>query len=190
MASELSVGEILLSSDPEIIAKADRLVLPGVGSFRDCRQTLTERGLDEAIMMVVRERCVPFLGICVGMQLMASIGYEHGKTKGFGWIPGEVKRLRRLNEEMKIPHMGWNELLDVSNHPVFVGIKQRTDVYFVHSYQLETKDDAHCIAATEYGDRLTASVGVDNMVGTQFHPEKSQSAGLRIIGNFLMWNPS
>ena len=190
LGEKLANSEIRLTSDPDIVARADRIVLPGVGSFRDCRFALAERGLDEAITSAVNGRGIPFFGICVGMQLMASIGYEHGRTEGFNWVPGEVKPLKRQYKEMKIPHMGWNELNDISEHPIFSGVEEGTDVYFVHSYQLETENDSHCIAATDYGGCITAAVGVENRVGLQFHPEKSQSAGLQIIANFLAWKPT
>ncbi len=189
MAAESAAGDILLSSQPEDVAEADRVVLPGVGAFADCRRGLAENGLDEALLVSVAGRGVPFLGICVGMQLMASVGYEHGKTEGFNWIPGEVRPLKRINHDMKIPHMGWNELIITNSHPLFDGINGGTDVYFVHSYQLVPESGNHLIARTEYGGGITAAVADGNLAGTQFHPEKSQAAGLRIIGNFLAWNP-
>ena len=189
MAAELSAGEILVSSSPETVACADRVVLPGVGSFADCRSGLAKDGLDEALVTSVIDRGVPFLGICVGMQLMASIGFEHGKTAGFGWIPGEVRRIKRRDSDMKIPHMGWNDLEFLADHPIFGGFAGGTDVYFVHSYQLVPDSLDHLIACTDYGGEVTAAVAAGNLAGTQFHPEKSQAAGLGIIGNFLSWNP-
>lgn len=190
MAEEVRAGEVKLASQPEDVAVADRVVLPGVGSFADCRRKLKDEGLDEAVFSAVVERGVPFLGICVGMQLMASIGHEHGTNEGFGWIPGHVKPLQRHNDDMKIPHMGWNELVGMTDHPLFGGIDDGTDVYFVHSYHLVPESPAHLIASTIYGGDVTAAVATENMAGTQFHPEKSQTAGLEIIGNFLTWNPS
>ncbi|MCY4006251.1 MAG: imidazole glycerol phosphate synthase subunit HisH [Rhodobacteraceae bacterium] len=189
MAIESDNGDVLLSSNPDEVAKADRLVLPGVGAFADCRNGLVQNGLEEAVQQAAIKRGVPFLGICVGMQLMATIGHEMGITHGFDWIPGEVKPLERHNAEMKIPHMGWNQLDDVADHALFDGIGGGTDVYFVHSYHLVPDSENNCIAVTDYGGDVTAAVATENLAGTQFHPEKSQAAGLRIIANFLSWNP-
>lgn len=190
MAQELSAGEILLSSQPEEIASADRVVLPGVGAFADCRCQLKHSGLEDAIFYSVLERRVPFFGICVGMQMMATLGLEHGKTDGFGWIPGEVVALERQGDEYKIPHMGWNDLTKPSDHPVLNGIHSGTHVYFVHSYHFVPKNPKCLVATTTYGTEVAAVVANENQFGTQFHPEKSQKAGLRIIGNFLSWNPN
>ena len=189
MADELCCGEVSVSSRPETVAAADRVILPGVGAFADCRNALSDRGLDDAIQVAVVDRAVPFLGICVGMQLMATAGLEHGKTDGFDWISGEVRPIDRSRAGLKIPHMGWNSLRFVREHPLFADICESTDVYFVHSYQLVSTRAQDCIAFTDYGGAVTAAVAAGNMVGTQFHPEKSQRAGLQIIANFLCWNP-
>ncbi len=189
MADELCCGEVRVSSRPETVAGADRLILPGVGAFADCRHALAKRGLDEAIRMAVVERAVPFLGICVGMQLMATTGLEHGRTNGFDWIPGVVRSIERGDAGLKIPHMGWNSLRFTDAHPLFAGICETTDVYFVHSYHLVPAQAQDRIAFTDYGGDVTAAVAAGNLAGVQFHPEKSQRAGLRIIANFLSWDP-
>ena len=189
MADELSCGDVCVSSRPETVAGADRVILPGVGAFADCRNALAERGLDDAIRMAVVDRAVPFLGICVGMQLMATAGLEHVRTNGFGWIRGEVRPIVRSDARLKIPHMGWNSLRFTKAHPLFAGISEATDVYFVHSYHLVPAHPRDCIAFTDHGGDVTAAVAAGNLLGTQFHPEKSQGTGLRIIANFLSWNP-
>ncbi len=191
MAAELDAGEIVVSSDPLVVASADRVVLPGVGAFKDCRDGLRGyAGLFDAIQQRVILEGAPFLGICVGMQLLASIGREHGHdTQGFDWISGEVVKFAPDNPDLKIPHMGWNNLMIDQSHPVLKGINNGDHAYFVHSYHLETNDPAHVIAHTDYGGKLTAVVARDNIIGTQFHPEKSQATGLRLIGNFLRWMP-
>jgi imidazole glycerol-phosphate synthase subunit HisH len=191
MAQEVDGGAVAVSSDPGVIAKADRIVLPGVGAFADCRAGLDGyEGLFEAIEDAVINRAVPFLGICVGMQLMATRGLEHGlDTKGFDWIKGEVVALRPSDPALKIPHMGWNDLVIDAPHPVLEGLKTGDHAYFVHSYHLAASDPAERVAHCDYGGEVTAIVARDNMIGTQFHPEKSQSTGLRLIGNFLKWQP-
>jgi imidazole glycerol-phosphate synthase subunit HisH len=184
---------IVVTSDPEAVARADRVVLPGVGAFADCR-----RGLDEVSGMVaaldesVRRRGRPFLGICVGMQLMAERGREYEVTQGLGWIPGEVDRITPSDPNLKIPHMGWNTLNACRPHPLLDGIATGPDglhAYFVHSFQLEPSERSDLIAEADYGGAVTAIVGRDTVVGTQFHPEKSQRLGLRLIANFLKWTP-
>lgn len=183
-------GEVIVTSDPDVAAKADRIVLPGVGAFRDCRQGLSAvDGMYEAVREAVMDRAIPFFGICVGMQLMASRGLEHGETEGFNWIPGDVVKLEPADESLKIPHMGWNELEFDTEHLLLDGVKPGAHVYFVHSYHLVPKNTDHVMAKVDYAGDVIAMVGRDNMVGTQFHPEKSQEAGLRIIGNFLRWKP-
>ena len=191
MAAELGAGEIIVSSDPSVVATADRVVLPGVGAFKDCRDGLgTYDGLFDALQQRVIAEAVPFLGICVGMQLMATTGHEHGQeTPGFDWIAGEVVEFSPNDPSLKIPHMGWNELVIDTAHPVLGGLNNGDHAYFVHSYQLAASNPAHVIAHTEYGGDLTAVVARDNIIGTQFHPEKSQATGLRLIGNFLQWKP-
>ena len=191
MAQELGTGPVLVSSDPDQVARADRIVLPGVGAFADCRAGLMSYdGLFEAIEQAVLTRGTPFLGICVGMQMMATRGLEHGlDTPGFNWITGAVVALAPNDPGLKIPHMGWNDLVIDSAHPVLNGIETGAHAYFVHSYHLATGDAANRLAHCDYGGDVTAMVGRDNMIGTQFHPEKSQSTGLRLIGNFLGWKP-
>ena len=189
VSDELGTDGIILSSCPDRIAAADRVILPGVGAFAACRDALSRNGLADAVEHSAIRRGVPFLGICVGMQLLATVGLEHGSTPGFGWIPGRVEPIQPKDAALKIPHMGWNELDAVPGHPLFGGLPQPTDVYFVHSYQFVPEDPATVAARTDYGGELVAAVARDNLCGVQFHPEKSQSAGLRIIGNFLSWSP-
>lgn len=184
-------ARIDVTGDVDAIASADRVVLPGVGAFRDCLEGLTTiDGMVDAISHAATVRQVPFFGICVGMQLMASIGREHGDTNGFGWIPGAVEPLAPQDPTLKIPHMGWNALsAEVSDHPVLAGVPQGAYVYFVHSFALQAEKAEHVLATVDYGGPVTAMVGRDNIVGTQFHPEKSQAAGLALIANFLKWEP-
>nr|WP_246717575.1 imidazole glycerol phosphate synthase subunit HisH [Microvirga flocculans] len=184
---------VTVSSDPNLIAKADRIVLPGVGAFADCRRGLDSvPGMVEALQKRVREEGIPFLGICVGMQLMATRGLEHSVSYGLDWIHGDVKAIAPSDLSLKIPHMGWNTLDIAKPHPLFEGIPTGPDglhAYFVHSYALSAADPNDVIATTDYGGPVTAVVGRDNIVGTQFHPEKSQALGLRLIANFLRWRP-
>ena len=191
MAAEVDAGAVVVSSDPETVAGADRIVLPGVGAFADCRSGLASyQGLFEAIEDAVIRRAVPFLGICVGMQMMATRGLEHGlDTPGFDWIGGEVKALTPADPALKIPHMGWNDLVIDRPHPVLNGLQTGDHAYFVHSYHLAASNPTDRLAHCDYGGKVTAMVGRDNLVGTQFHPEKSQATGLRLIGNFLVWKP-
>jgi len=183
-------GIIKVTGEPDAVRKADRIVLPGVGAFADCMAGLCAiPGMREALEEAVRQHAKPFLGICVGMQLMASLGREHGEHQGLGWIDGEVVRLQVHDPALKIPHMGWNALEILHPHPLFRGIESGTPVYFVHSYQFIPRDGARILARTQHGGAVTAAVELDNMVGTQFHPEKSQAAGLRLIANFLGWKP-
>lgn len=189
MSAETGGGKIAVTSDPETVARADRIVLPGVGAFLDCRDGLMAvDGMFEAMAARVASG-VPFLGICVGMQLMATRGLEHEETPGFDWIPGDVMRLGPDDPALKIPHMGWNELAIASDHPVLAGVTPGAHAYFVHSYHLQTDAPEQRFATTDYGQTVTAVVGRDNMIGTQFHPEKSQETGLRLIANFLGWRP-
>jgi len=182
--------DVVVTSDPDLVRKADRVVLPGVGAFADCRRGLAAvAGMEAALAECVVGRSRPFLGICVGMQLMASWGREFGDVAGLGWIPGEVVVIKPTDPSLKIPHMGWNELELRQAHPVLAGISGGDHAYFLHSFEMRCQNPAHVLATTEYGDALTAVVGRDNLVGTQFHPEKSQATGLRLIANFLGWRP-
>jgi imidazole glycerol-phosphate synthase subunit HisH len=185
---------IAVTSRPEDIAAAERIVLPGVGAFADCRRGLAAvPGLEEALREAVIGRGRPFLGICVGMQLMASYGREFETVEGLGWIPGEVVAIAPSDPSLKIPHMGWNELFPAGRagegHPVLDGLGARSHAYFVHSYHFRPADPADLLALADYGGPLAAVIGRDNLIGTQFHPEKSQMAGLRLIANFLGWRP-
>ena len=195
MSRQTTGEEIVVTADAEAVRRADRIVLPGVGAFADCRAGLdAAEGMVEALEERALRGGVPFLGICVGMQLMATVGREHRDTGGLGWIPGEVVRLVPNDAELKIPHMGWNELTvgegpDGSPHPLFQGIGQGAHAYFVHSYHLRPRNPSQRLAHVAHGELVTAAVGRDNLAGTQFHPEKSQSTGLRLIANFLSWSP-
>ena len=187
-----AAATVLVTSDPDVVRRADRIVLPGVGAFADCRAGLDAvTGMVEALEERVISGGVPFLGICVGMQLMATEGREKIVTRGLGWIPGAVVRIEPQGD-LKVPHMGWNTLTFLKPHPLLAGIPDGPDglhAYFVHSYHLAVDDPATLIATAEYGQAVTAIVGHDNILGTQFHPEKSQTLGLRLIGNFLGWTP-
>lgn len=187
---------IKVSDRAEELAGAERIVLPGVGAFGDCRRGLAAvPDMLDALEEEVRHKGKPFLGICVGMQLMASRGVEYGVHPGLDWIGGEVTRIEVPSDHriphMKIPHMGWNELRfrPEPRHPVLQGLGDGVHAYFVHSYALHAEDPAQVLAWTDYGGAITAVVGRDNLIGTQFHPEKSQAAGLRLLGNFLRWAP-
>jgi glutamine amidotransferase len=184
---------IVVTSDPDKIARADRVVLPGVGAFADCRRGLDAiGGMVDALNARVRADGRPFLGICVGMQLMAERGREYEVTEGLGWIAGEVDRITPADPELKIPHMGWNTLDTARPHPLLDGIAvgpSGLHAYFVHSFHLKPAQRADLVAEADYGGPVTAIVGRDTMVGTQFHPEKSQRLGLRLIANFLKWKP-
>jgi imidazole glycerol-phosphate synthase subunit HisH len=193
-AHERGLGEtIRVTADPHAVRRCDRIVLPGVGAFRDCRDGLKAvPGMWEAVDEEVRVRGKPFLGICVGMQLMASRGLEHGVAQGFGWIAGDVTRIQPDDPALKVPHMGWNTLETRKPHALLEGLPLGPDglhAYFVHSYQLAPADPADLLAVADYGGPITAVVGHGNMAGTQFHPEKSQALGLALIGNFLAWQP-
>ena len=190
-AADIGIGDsVVVTSRPEEILAADRVVLPGQGAFADCRRGVAAvPGLEEALCEAVIARGRPFLGICVGMQLMAERGLEFEIVDGFGWIAGEVVAIEPNDPTLKIPHMGWNELTPRSDHPVLAGLPAGTHVYFVHGFELYPSDPANVLAETDYGGPIVAAVGRDNLIGTQFHPDKSQGAGLRLIGNFLRWRP-
>ncbi len=189
-AKEAGAGDVSVSSEPEHIASADRLVLPGVGAFGSCSDGIRERnGMADAIEEAALRRGVPFLGICVGMQLLASIGRERGISKGFGWIPGEVVEIAPKDPNLKVPHMGWNELGIDDRHAILSGVSDGDHVYFVHSFHFRPEDSGKRIAHADYGGEITAAIASENLVGVQFHPEKSQRTGLRIIANFLAWAP-
>jgi glutamine amidotransferase len=190
MAREGDVGEVIVTSDPDTVRHADRIVLPGDGAFAACRAELYDhRGLYEAMSEAVLDRGRPFMGICIGMQMLGTRGLEHGETTGFDWIGGTVEAITPDDKSLKVPHMGWNDLVLDHHHPVFKGIETGQHAYFVHSYQFYVDDPAHLLAHVNYGGAVTAVVGRDNLIGTQFHPEKSQVTGLKMIANFLRWAP-
>jgi imidazole glycerol-phosphate synthase subunit HisH len=193
MAIEVGGGDVLVSSRPEDVARADRIVLPGDGAFPACRRALgSYGGLFEAIEEGVTRRAVPFLGICVGMQMMATWGREYSDTKGFDWIGGEVVKIEPADAGLKVPHMGWNDLIlsaQGQGHPVLAGLETGDHCYFVHSYHFRVENPVERLAHVDYAGEITAIIGRDTMVGMQFHPEKSQANGLRLIGNFLRWAP-
>ena len=189
-------SEIVVTDDPGVIAAADRVVLPGVGAFAACMAALTARsGVIEAMTEAVHSKGAPFLGICVGMQLLASRGLEFGETPGLDWIAGDVKRLHRDDPAIKIPHMGWNSLSDVADHPLFgglrtpPGLKEGQTVYFTHSFAFFPKDEGDVSAYVDHGGRFPAAVARGNVAGVQFHPEKSQAVGLDLLARFLEWRP-
>jgi len=189
MSEELNLGKVKVSNKPEDVVNADRVVLPGVGAFADCKHELSSiMGLYEAIEAHVKTG-KPFMGICVGMQMMATCGHEHGYHEGFNWIKGDVKIMEPNDKNLKIPHMGWNNLNILNSHPVFNNINENDHVYFVHSYHFEVENNNNLLANVDYGGKITAAVAHENIIGTQFHPEKSQSVGLQVIKNFLQWNP-
>lgn len=189
----LDGARIVVTDRPEIVAGADRVVLPGVGAYADCRRGLDSvPGMVEAMTKAVREQGKPFLGICVGMQLMASRGLEYEETPGLGWIAGDVAPIEPADPQLKIPHMGWNTLHLDREHALLAGIETGEGglhAYFVHSFALKAAEPAEVVAHAEYGGPVTALVARDNMAGTQFHPEKSQRLGLALLGNFLRWRP-
>ena len=189
MSEELNLGQVKVSNKPEDVFNADRIVLPGVGAFADCKHELSSiMGLYEAIEAHVKTG-KPFMGICVGMQMMATCGHEHGYHEGFNWIKGDVKIMEPNDKNLKIPHMGWNNLNILNSHPVFNNVNENDHVYFVHSYHFEVENNNNLLANVDYGGKITAAVAHENIIGTQFHPEKSQSVGLQVIKNFLQWNP-
>lgn len=190
MAREVNAGEVIVTSDADVVARADRIVLPGDGAFPACYEALTGTGgLFDAMREAVEEKGRPFLGICVGMQLMATMGREYRDTPGLDWIKGEVVEIKSENKALKVPHMGWNDLIINHKHPVLNGIDSGDHTYFVHSYHFEVARSAERLAHVDYGHNVTAVIGRDTMLGMQFHPEKSQGTGLRMLSNFLQWKP-
>ena len=190
MAREVNAGEVIITSDADVVARADRIVLPGDGAFPACYEALTGTGgLFDAMREAVEEKGRPFLGICVGMKLMATMGREYRDTPGLDWIKGEVVEIKPENKALKVPHMGWNDLIINHQHPVLNGIDSGDHTYFVHSYHFEVAKSAERLAHVDYGHNVTAVIGRDTMLGMQFHPEKSQGTGLRMLSNFLQWKP-
>ncbi|MEL7212382.1 MAG: imidazole glycerol phosphate synthase subunit HisH [Pseudomonadota bacterium] len=190
MASEVGGGEVVVTDKPEDVARADRIVLPGDGAFPACKDALMTRdGLFEAIREGALEQAKPFMGICVGMQMMATVGREYRDTDGFGWVDGEVVKIMPSDARLKVPHMGWNNLVLEAQHPVLDGVETGDHAYFVHSYHMVVEQSSSRLAHVDYGGDVTAIVAAQNMIGLQFHPEKSQEAGLRMIANFLRWTP-
>jgi glutamine amidotransferase len=182
--------DVVLTDDPDRIRQADRIVLPGVGHYADCAAGLSQRhGVTEALNEAVFRSRRPFLGICVGMQLMADVGREDAETRGLGWIPGAVERITPSDPNLPVPHMGWNTLTDMRDHPLFNGMPPEPHVYFVHSYALKAEKRDHVAARCDYGGKFVAAVARDNLFGAQFHPEKSQQAGQLLLANFLRWKP-
>lgn len=182
---------IEVTSKADAVTRASHVVLPGVGAFADCRQGLGRlEGMEDALREVALAKRRPFLGICVGMQLMADRSHEHGAYPGFGWIEGEVVPVKPREKGLKVPHMGWNELaFEAPDHPLFKGIPEGAHAYFVHSFTFKPAHGNDLLASVDYGGPITAAVGRDNLAGTQFHPEKSQRVGLRLLANFLCWRP-
>jgi glutamine amidotransferase len=193
-ARESGTNETIeVTNDPDKVRRADRVVLPGVGAFADCKEGLDAvPGMIEAMTEAVQKQGKPFFGICVGMQLLAERGRENKVTEGLGWIKGEVDRIAPKDKALKIPHMGWNTLEAQRAHPLFEGIDLGATglhAYFVHSYQLNPADQGDLLAASNYGGPITAAIAKDNIAGSQFHPEKSQKLGLALLANFLRWKP-
>ena len=190
-AQEAGTGQkVIVTSDPDKVASAERIVLPGVGAFADCMKGLSDiPGMVEVVSEMVLKRGKPFLGICVGMQMLASIGREHGDHEGLGWIEGEVAAIKPGDASLKIPHMGWNELNQLRPHPLLDNLADKAHVYFVHSFGFVPRDESNLLATTDYAGAISAVVGRDNIAGTQFHPEKSQAVGIAFLGRFLKWRP-
>ena len=181
---------VVVTSDVDQVMKADHIVLPGVGAYGDCMAGLSRLdGMIDALNECVHRNGRPFLGVCVGMQLMADRGLEHGETSGLGWISGDIVALEPADQTLKVPHMGWNELNLKTAHAVFDGICDGDHTYFVHSFHYKATNPDHILADVDYGGPVVSAVGRDNLVGTQFHPEKSQATGLKLIANFLKWKP-
>ena len=188
-ANNISVkSKIIVTSDPEVIKKSNKIILPGQGSFRDCYLGIKKiSGLENALYEFVLVKKKPIFGICVGMQLFAKIGYESQETKGFGWIDATVRKINNINKTLKLPHMGWNQIEFKKNFALFSDLENKSHMYFVHSYELTTKQKDCIVATTSYGNQIIVAVAKENIFGTQFHPEKSQKNGLKILENFLKW---
>ena len=188
-ANNISVkSKIIVTSDPEVIKKSNKVILPGQGSFRDCYLGIKKiSGLENALNEFVLVKKKPIFGICVGMQLFAKTGYESQETKGFGWIDGAVRKINNINKTLKLPHMGWNRIEFKKDFALFSGLENKSHMYFVHSYELTTKQKDCIVATTNYGNSIIVAVAKENIFGTQFHPEKSQKNGLKILENFLKW---
>ena len=181
-------SKIVITSDPEVIKKSNKIILPGQGSFRDCFLGIKKiNGLIDTLNDFVLVQKKPIFGICVGMQLFAKIGYESEETKGFGWIDGVVKKINNINKTLKLPHMGWNQIEFKKDFLLFSGIENKSHMYFVHSYEFLTKQKDCIVATTNYGNSIIVAVAKDNIFGTQFHPEKSQKNGLKLLENFIKW---
>ena len=190
MAQELDAGEVVVTSDADTVARADRIVLPGDGAFPACAAELRgHKGIYDAMVEAVETKGRPFLGICVGMQLMATTGHEYEMTPGLNWVAGDVEKIEPSDASLKVPHMGWNNLVIEQAHPLLDGVESGDHTYFVHSYHFKTHRPEDRIAYVDYGQDITAIIGRETMVGMQFHPEKSQNVGLKMIGNFLTWTP-
>ena len=180
--------KIIITSDPGVIRKSNKIILPGQGSFRDCFLGIKKiNGLVDTLNDFVLVQKKPIFGICIGMQLFAKIGYESKETKGFGWIDGIVKKINNINKTLKLPHMGWNQIEYKKNFSLFSDIENQSHMYFVHSYEFLTKQKDCIVATTNYGNSIIVAVAKDNIFGTQFHPEKSQKNGLKLLENFLKW---
>jgi len=188
-ASNINVkSKIVVTSDPEVIKKSNKVILPGQGSFRDCYLGIKKiSGLENALNEFVLVKKKPIFGICVGMQLFAKIGYESQETRGFGWMDAVVKKINNINKTLKLPHMGWNQVEFKKDFSLFSGLENKSHMYFVHSYELRTKQKDYIVATTNYGNQIIVAVAKENIFGTQFHPEKSQKNGLKILENFLKW---
>ena len=181
-------SKIIVTSDPKIIKESNKIILPGQGSFRDCYLGIKKiPGLESTLNEFVLVKKKPIFGICVGMQLFAKIGYESEETKGFGWIDGEVRKINNINKTLKLPHMGWNQIELKKDFALFSNLENKSHMYFIHSYELITKQKDCIVATTNYGNSITAAIAKENIFGTQFHPEKSQKNGLKVLENFLKW---
>ncbi len=181
-------SKVVVTSNPEVIKKSNKVILPGQGSFRDCYLGIKKiLGLEDVLNEFVLVKKKPIFGICVGMQLFAKTGYESQETKGFGWIDGTVRKINNINKTLKLPHMGWNQIEFKKDFALFSGLENKSHMYFVHSYELTTKQKDCIVATTNYGNSIIAAIAQENIFGTQFHPEKSQKNGLKILENFLKW---